>query len=211
MKFLDKLDYLLSENNMSRPELAQRSGIPYSTIMSFYDEKKGTENIRLSTLRKLAIALDVSLDYLADDNVENRFLSLQGGVARIPVLGRIPAGIPFDAIEDIIDYEEIPASWTTGGREYFGLKIDGESMEPTYHSGDVVLFLKVNGCDSGQDCAVMVNGDDATFKRVKKQDDGIVLVPINPNYDARFISNDDCARLPVSILGVAKEIRRTVK
>ena len=57
------------------------------------------------------------------------------------MLGHIPAGIPVEAIEDVLDYEEAPLDWTTGGREYFALKIKGDSMSPNYIDGDTVIFL----------------------------------------------------------------------
>ena len=70
MDFTEKLNRLLSEKKISKPMLAKLSGIPYTTIMSFFDATKGTENIKLSTLKKLSKTLNVSLDYLTDDNVE---------------------------------------------------------------------------------------------------------------------------------------------
>lgn len=128
----------------------------------------------------------------------------------IPVLGSIPAGIPIEMIEDVIDYEEISDEMLKGDREYFGLKVSGDSMMPKYLDGDVLIVQKTNDCESGQDCIVMVNGDDGTFKKVIKNKDGIILQPLNPNYEIKFYSNDEIEKLPIKILGVVKEIRRTV-
>ncbi|MCL2378924.1 MAG: helix-turn-helix domain-containing protein [Defluviitaleaceae bacterium] len=133
-------------------------------------------------------------------------------VLRIPVLGHIPAGIPIEAIEDVLDYEEAPLSWGTGGREYFALKIKGDSMSPEYMNGDVVIFLAANDCESGDDCAVIINGDDATFKKVIKHMDGIMLQPINTGgYAPAFYSNAEISNLPVRVIGIAEEIRRKLK
>ena len=85
---------------------------------------------------------------------------------RIPVLGTIPAGIPLEAIEDILDWEEIPAAWGSGDRQYFGLRVRGDSMYPRYLEGDTVILRKETTCESGDDCAVLVNGDAATLKQV---------------------------------------------
>ncbi|MEQ2615653.1 S24 family peptidase, partial [Intestinimonas aquisgranensis] len=102
------------------------------------------------------------------------------GAVRISVLGTIPAGIPIDAVEDVLDWEEIPASWTTGDREYFGLRVKGDSMYPRYLEGDTVILRKQNTCDSGDDCAVLVNGNDATLKQViLRGDRGLELRPVN--------------------------------
>jgi len=132
-------------------------------------------------------------------------------VLRIPVLGHIPAGIPIGAIEDVLDYEEAPLDWGAGGREYFALKVRGDSMSPEYVDGDVVIFLATNDCESGDDCAVIINGDDATFKKVVRHMDGIVLQPINNKYAPAFYSNAEIGNLPVRVIGVAEEIRRKLR
>ena len=70
MKLTDKLDLLMDEKGINRAELSRGSGIPYTTIANFYE--KGTDNVKLSTLKKLAEYFDCSLDYIADDNVTER-------------------------------------------------------------------------------------------------------------------------------------------
>lgn len=67
MGLTDKLDLLMKEKNINKAELARESGIPYTTIDGFY--KKGTENAKLSTLKKLCAYFNCSLDFLADDNI----------------------------------------------------------------------------------------------------------------------------------------------
>ena len=135
-------------------------------------------------------------------------------MVRIPVLGKIPAGIPFEAIEQqyTIDYEEIPSSWLNGGKEYFALRLVGDSMEPDYHNNDIGIFLKSKNCESGQDCCVRINGFEATFKRIKKQENGIMIIPLNENnstgFNSTFYTNDDIVNMPIEIVGVIKQIRR---
>ena len=70
MNFLEKLDYLMNEMSINKSKLSQISGVPYTTIDGFY--KKGYENTKISTIRKIASALNVSLDYLVDDNILDR-------------------------------------------------------------------------------------------------------------------------------------------
>lgn len=81
-------------------------------------------------------------------------------------------------------------------------------MYPFYNEGDVVIFLKTNDCESGQHCAVMVNGNDVTFKKVIKNEVGVILQPLNEDYEPVLYSNKQIKELPLTIIGVAKEIRR---
>lgn len=100
---------------------------------------------------------------------EQEFIVNQNKSIRIPVLGSIPAGIPIELIEDILDYEDISEEMLKGGKEYFALKVKGSSMWPKYLDGDTIIVLKQDDCESGQDAIVMVNGNDGTFKRVIKK------------------------------------------
>lgn len=128
------------------------------------------------------------------------------GASRIPVYNYVPAGIPIEAIEDIVDWEEIPKEWEAGGKAYFATVVKGDSMYPKYIEGDVIIVLKQETCESGQDCVVYVNGYDATLKKVYLLDDGgIRLQPINQAYNPRtYYPGDD----PIKIAGVVVEIRR---
>ena len=131
---------------------------------------------------------------------------------RIPVLGTIPAGIPLEAIEDILDWEEIPAAWGSGDRQYFGLRVKGDSMYPRYLEGDTVILRKETTCESGDDCAVLVNGETATLKQVMIRGDGTLeLRPTNPAYPPRIYSPAEIESLPVQIIGVVVELRRKIK
>ena len=126
---------------------------------------------------------------------------------RIPVLGRVVAGIPIEAIEEVIDWEEIPQRLAASGK-FFALRVCGHSMEPRILEGDVVIVRQQEDVDSGDIAIVMVNGDEATVKRVKKQEDGITLIATNTSvYEPHFYSNQEIRDLPVRILGKVVELR----
>ena len=127
---------------------------------------------------------------------------------RIPVLGSIPAGVPVEAVENIIDWEDIPAEWMAGDRDYFALQVTGDSMYPEYIAGDTVIVRKQSSCDSSDDCVVLINGIDATLKRVYLSDDCIELDSVNKMYGKRRFTMDEIKSLPVTILGVVVELRR---
>lgn len=124
----------------------------------------------------------------------------------INVLGRVAAGIPLEAIEDVIDTEEISSELAKTG-EFFGLQIDGDSMEPKFSKGDVVIVRRQSDAESGDIVIALINGDDATCKRLRKYRDGIELISTNPTYKPMFFSNDEIENKPVKIIGKVVELR----
>ena len=172
--------------------------------------KNGRSKPSDATLIKLAEYFGVSVEELTTKNALAQIKSERIGFIRIPVLGSIPAGIPMEAIQDIIDYEDISEDWLSGGREYFALKVTGDSMWPEYLPGDTVIVQKQSTCVSGDDCVVYVNGYDATLKTVRMNDadHSLTLVPINNQYPPKTFTAQEIAELPVTIAGIVVELRR---
>ena len=191
---------LTEEQNMSMSELSRRVGIAKSAISRYFN---GTRELPLNKIGDFASVLHTTPDYLLGIDYEPP--KPQG--LKIPVLGTVAAGIPISAVEDILDYEEIPLAWQNQG-EFFALKIKGDSMEPRMESGDVVIVKQQSDANSGDTVIVLVNGDDATCKKLQKTDNGIMLVSTNPKYPPMFYSNEDIQTKPVVILGKVVELRQ---
>ena len=210
--FARNLNRFLKINDLDRKTVASDLNVKYTT---FCDWCNGTYYPRIDKIELLANYFKINKSDLieempTDQNV--RLASMEKNVVRVPLLGKIPAGMPMEAIEDeyTIDFEEVPADWIKGDKEYFALRITGDSMAPQYNDGDTVVFLKTPTFYSGQDCCVRINGSDATFKRVTVREDGIVLTPLNldnsSNFLPTFYSREEIEKLPVEILGVAKKL-----
>lgn len=199
-----KLKNCRKDMSLSQRELGQKIGVAESTI-SLYESNKRFPDAE--TLQKISSLFNVSLDYLLGNVSRKKLVTSTGRGVRIPVLGRVVAGIPIDAIEEIIDYEEIPKEMADTG-EFFALKVKGASMEPRILEGDVVIVRKQEDVESGDIAIVLINGNDATVKRVKKQKDGITLIANNISvYEPHYYSNDEITQLPVRILGKVVELR----
>ena len=125
---------------------------------------------------------------------------------KINVLGRVAAGIPINAITDIIDTEEITEELARTG-EFFGLKIKGDSMEPRICDGDVVIVRQQDDAESGDIVIAMVNGDDATCKRLVKYAKSIALVSFNTKYEPMIFTEQEIEEKPVRIIGKVVELR----
>ena len=186
---------------LTKRELAKRIGVHESSINKY---EKGLVDIPLSKISELARVLKVTEAYLM--GWEEKSEQPPQGL-KIPVLGTVAAGIPISAVEDILDYEEVPQSWENQG-EFFALKIKGDSMEPRMESGDVVIVKQQSDASSGDTVIVLVNGDDATCKKLQKTDNGIMLVSTNPKYLPMFYSNEEISTKPVVILGKVVELRQ---
>ena len=197
----NKIKYLRDQLDISQEELAKRINISPSTI-AMYETNKRQPSYEI--LLKLAEIFNCSLDYLLGKK-EN---STNKNSAIVLVYGTIPAGIPMEMIEDVLDTEEISAEMLKGGKEYFGLRIKGDSMFPEYLDGDTIILEKVEDVENGQDAVVMINGDDGTFKRVFKNENGIILQPLNASYSPLVFSNKEIKNKPVKIIGKVVELRR---
>ena len=207
--FSKNLKYLRESKGISKNKLGEMVGVNQTTIGRWE-----TNEIKpsIDNVEEVAKALNVNLPDLLIKDLEfdnANYVKLDLDVVKIPVLGTIKAGIPIEAQEEIIDYVEIPKKWTLGGKKFYGLKISGDSMYPKYQEDDIVIFEQSEDKEqyNNKDCAVMVNGDDATFKQVLLNEQGLVLRPYNNAYDIMMYSNDDIEKLPIKIVGVAREKR----
>ena len=202
-----KLKKLRENRGMTQAELGKALDISPSAI-GMYEQGRRIPDI--STLKKISSFFSVSVDYLIENNLQNdanKTPPSSGKGIRIPVLGRVVAGIPIEAVEEIIDYEEITPELAATG-EFFALKIRGHSMEPRMMEGDVVIVRKQEDVESGDVAIVLVNGNEATVKRVKKQEEGITLIATNTSvYEPHFYSNKEIKNLSVQILGKVVELR----
>lgn len=205
--------HLRVSKDISQQNLADKIGVDRSTISRI---ENGEIETTIDNAIKIANALEVSLNDLVSKDL--RFdnavpLELPKRIIKIPVLGIIKAGTPIEAQENILEYVDIPEEWIKGGKKFYGLKISGDSMMPDYKENDIVIFEQIEDFikANNKDCSVLVNGFDATFKRVNISENGIMLTPLNPNntdnYQPTFYTAEQIENLPVKIIGVGVEKR----
>lgn len=204
-KFQNILKSLRVAKGLTQDELSKQLNISRSTIGMY---EKGAREPDFETLELIADYFNVDTDYLLGRTVKTTYIpssALRKGVS-INVLGRVAAGIPIDAIEEVIDTEEITEEMAKTG-EFFGLKIKGNSMEPRIYENDVVIVRQQNDAESGDVVIATINGHEATCKRLRKYRDGIELISNNPSYEPMFFSNEEILSKPVRIIGKVVELR----
>ena len=194
------LNRLLEANGKNQADLAAYMEVSQATVSNWC---KGIKSPRMDKLDKICVFLNCTRTDLLEDKPEPH--DKPRGV-KIPVLGDVAAGIPIEAIEDIIDYEEIDENLARRG-EFFGLRIKGNSMSPRIQSGDVVIVRVQSDAENGDIVIAKVNGDDACCKKLLKHNDGITLLSFNQDYEPLSFNKQDIVSLPVSIIGKVVELR----
>lgn len=200
MEFRDRLIKLRKELNLTQEELAQKIGYTRTAISAWEigrNEPSNTDTI------KLAEYFGVSTDYLLGKS-DNRNSDIP--VSKIPILGTVKAGYDWLAEENIVDYITLKENIPNVG-EYYALRITGDSMLPLLAEGDLVIVHDQDDVESGQTAVVLINGEEATVKKVVKTKEGIELHAMNPYYPVKKFTFEDMQKIPVKIIGRVKEAK----
>lgn len=196
---MNKIKLLREELNISQEELASKLGLSKG-IISLYENEKRKPSFDI--LNKLSKIFNCSIDYIIGNDNEETYL--------INVYSSVHAGILSEMIENIVDTEEISEKMARSDKTYFGIKVKGDSMNPNYQEGDTLIMEKTSTCNNGDDCIVAINGNEAFLKRVYINSNGITLQALNPNYEPLYYTNDDIKTLPITIIGIVRELRRKI-
>ncbi|TGB04715.1 LexA family protein [Halobacillus salinus] len=192
-EIIAEIKRIRKQKKMSVEKLANKVGIAKSTLSRY---ESGDRNFPINDIGKYAQALETSVSELL--GIEDIYESKKE-VVKVPRLGHIACGDPILAEENIEGYVNLPADQVPAGK-VFTLTAKGDSMEPTIPEGSIVLFRFQEEVENGEIAAVLVNGDtEATLKRVRKQDENILLLPDNNNY-APIVVNET---YPARIIGKA--------
>ncbi|MCR4615446.1 MAG: helix-turn-helix domain-containing protein [Clostridiales bacterium] len=187
---------LRTQHNVSQKELAEICHVHQTAVSQWENDRTVPDR---ESLTVLSAYFGVSVDTLLGIDKTRSNL--------VPVLGRVRAGLPVEAVEEVLDYEEISPLMAAGG-DYFGLRVTGDSMTPRICEGDTVIVRRQSDVDSGDIAVVLIGGTDATVKKVIKNGTNIMLVPLNSSYEPLVFSPDEIKDIPVNILGKVMELRR---
>lgn len=217
--------YLKNARNakdLSLRDVNKLTDISYSYLNMIENGKRNVTPALLKNLAKL-----YNLDYidlyekagyidLIEDEKKDIFKKI-GAIplseietTKIPVLGKVKAGYNYLAQENIIEYIYFNID-SSDKENYYALYVTGDSMEPLFDDGDIVIVHKQDDFDNGENCVVLINGDEATVKKVYKGTSGIKLQAVNPYYPPRIFTEEEIKDLPVKIIGVVEKSIRNFK
>ena len=217
MKIIDyklvgnRLRQAREEKDISLEEAGNKVGVNKSTVLRW--ENGMTEKFKIPTLEILAEFYGVNPSWLMGHDVskyikESKTDLLGNPASPIPILGIVKAGYDYFAQENWEGTIDVEKSLVGDGSDYFALKIRGDSMFPVLVEDDIVIIKKQNDFENGDIVVAIVNGDEATIKKGKKNDVGILLQPFNQNYEPLLFTYDEMESIPVTIVGIVKQLKR---
>lgn len=209
--FSNRLKTAMRIRNIKATELSTKTGIAKSSLSEYIN---GKYEAKQDGVYLLAKALNINESWLMglDVPMERETLQeLKSSISlkelfkdKVPLLGTVKAGYDYLANENIVDY--IAINFNKEDYEYYALKIIGDSMETIMSDGDYVVVQKQNEFNSGDYCVVLINGEEATVKRVFKLETGIKLVALNPLYKDANYTFEDIEKIPVQVIGIIKQL-----
>ena len=218
-------DYRI-KNNISQRAFAERTSLSPSyinTLEKVYNPKNGKPySVTIEVATELSKAMFMSIqDLLFLINNDQAFIinstntnlkidKPENPVVKIPILGTVKAGYDWLAEENVIGYitdKDTVKDYEKNINEYFALQVIGDSMLPLLSEGDLVIVHDQEDVESGQTAVVLINGEEATVKKVVKTNDGIELHAMNPYYPIKKFTFEDMKKIPVKIIGRVKEAK----
>ncbi len=207
--FSNRLQKALDYSNMRQVDLVEKTKLDKTLINKYL---AGVMKAKQDKLTILADALNVNEVWLMGYDVpmdrELKTDILGNPVAPVPLLGSVKAGYNYLAQENWIGTIDVETSLVGDGKDYFALKVKGDSMAPVFIEGDIVIIKKQNDCENNEFAVVIINGDEGTLKKIKKTDSGIILQPLNPAYGPVMYTKEEMETIPIIIVGVVKQLKR---
>ena len=186
--FRNRLKKAMEIRNIKQVDLVEKTSLDKTLINKYL---AGVSNARQRKLTLLADALNVNEIWLMGYDVpmdrEIKTDILGNPVAPVPLLGAVKAGYNYLAQENWIGTIDVETSLVGDGKDYFALKVKGDSMAPVFIEDDIVIIKKQNDCENNEFAVVIINGDEGTLKKIKKTDNGIILQPLNPAYRTCYV------------------------
>ena len=203
--FAKNLLYYMNLNNKTRNDVCRDLEIPYST---FTDWCNANIYPRIDKIQLLANYFGIQKSDLVENKEKNKTDILGNPVVSLPLVGAVKAGYNYLAQENWIGTIDVETSLVGDGKDYFALKVKGDSMAPVFLEDDIVIIKKQNDCENNEYAVVIINGDEGTLKKIKKTDSGIILQPLNPAYGPVMYTKEEMETIPIIIVGIVKQLKR---
>ena len=201
MSIGENIKRLRTESGLSQAEFGKIAGVSDKAVSTW---EMGTKVPRMGAVEKLAAHFGITKSAILDDTIlPAGAIPVRPG-PMIPVLGQVRCGLPMYAEENIVGYESFAGK---SGEQYFALYAVGDSMNAAgINEGDTVIVQKQDVVEPNQIAVVCVNGDEATLKRFRQEDNLVFLSPQSYN-PVHQIQVYDLKKTPVHIMGRVVQVR----
>lgn len=201
----ERIKQLRKAKGLTQEELGKYIGVKKAAIMKY--EKGNVQNMKRSSIEILSNLFNVTPAFLMcldeeTPSIDTIPISNCIEAIKVPVLGKISAGVPIMAEESFEGYALAPAIHIKEGKEYFYLRVQGDSMNLKCPEGSIVLVEKTACLENGEIGVIAVNGYNATIKRFKKEGSLVILEPMstNPEHTVQIYNSKE---IEIHILGRA--------
>lgn len=209
-KFAKRFSELIKNSNYTLEQIGEYIGIKSKSTISKY-LSGDIKNVKSSIIANIANLFNVSPAWLAglsDEKYRETKLDILGNpVITVPILGTVKAGYDYLAQENWIGTVDVDKSLAESG-EIFALKVHGNSMFPVLMEDDTVIIKKQDDFENGDIVVAIINGNEATIKKGKKSEAGILLQPLNNEYEPLIFTYNEMKTIPVTIVGIVKQLKR---
>lgn len=197
--FAERLKYMREKNKVSLADLALKVGVSAASLNRY---EQGQREPKYDVISRVSAYFGVGPMWMMGYDAPQQHNAIKG--IRIPVLGTVHAGVPIDAVEDVLGYEEITPQMAMTG-EFFGLIVRGDCMEPRFRDGDTVIVRQQNDAESGDIVVALIRESEAEIRKLAKYENGsVALVPTNSAYPPAVFGAGDP---DLAIVGKVVELR----
>ena len=217
-KFAERFSQLIKNSSIDIPKLAKMLGIKSkSTIYRYMNAEMAPKITTVKCASEIfnvnpvwLMGYDVPMEKNTDDILKKigAIPISNKSMVKIPILGTVKAGYDYLAQENWQGTIEVETSLVGDGKDFIALKVHGDSMSPVLIEDDIVIVKKQNDFETGDIVVAIVNGDEATIKKGKKNENSILLQPFNPSYEPLIFTYDEMKTIPVTIVGVVRQLKR---
>ena len=195
-----RIKELRKQKKLTQTDLSKLTGYKQNTISSHENGTRGLDELDIMNYCEALGVTPTDLFQKEQPQIETL------PVKKIPVVSQISAGLPIYSEENLVDYIYFSKEKLSDDKEEFGLKVSGDSMNKVFDEGDVVVIEKDSIVENGQLGVVMINGYNGTVKRIRYNNDQIILIPEsnNPNHYPQVYNKNDEVKIVGRVVASVK-------
>ncbi|MGO2869178.1 MAG: LexA family protein [Staphylococcus equorum] len=195
-----RIKELRKQKKLTQTDLSKLTGYKQNTISSHENGTRGLDELDIMNYCESLGVTPTDLFQKEQPQIETL------PVKKIPVVSQISAGLPIYSEENLVDYIYFSKEKLSDDKEEFGLKVSGDSMNKIFDEGDVVVIEKDSIVENGQLGVVMINGYNGTVKRIRYNNDQIILIPEsnNPNHYPQVYNKNDEVKIVGRVVASVK-------